>query len=49
MEIVQFDIKTIFLYGEVSEEFYMDQLFGFEDATTFHKVCHLHKSIYGLS
>jgi hypothetical protein len=24
MEIVQFDIKTTFLYGEISEELYMD-------------------------
>ncbi len=24
MEIVQFDIKTTFLYGEIFEEFYMD-------------------------
>ncbi len=35
MHMVQFDIKTMFLYGDIFEELYMDQVEGFEDSV-FH-------------
>jgi hypothetical protein len=46
MKLSQFDVKTAFLYGELSEEIYMVQPEGFNDGTK--KVCKLYKSIYGL-
>lgn len=42
----QFDVKTAFLYGELSEEIYMRQPKGYEDGTS--KVCKLQRSLYGL-
>ena len=45
-ELVQFDIKTTFLHGDLSEDIYMDQPLGFEHPGG--KVCHLRKSLYGL-
>ena len=45
-ELVQFDIKTTFLHGDLSEDIYMDQPLGFEHPNG--KVCHLRKSLYGL-
>ena len=44
-EVKQFDIKTAFLNGKLSEEIYMKQPPGFEVGT---KVCKLNKSLYGL-
>ena len=46
-EILQMDVKTTFLNGNLTEEVYMTQLEGFtsKDRT---KVCKLQKSIYGL-
>ncbi|RWS22042.1 integrase core domain protein-like protein, partial [Leptotrombidium deliense] len=46
LDIVQFDVKTAFLYGDVEEELYMKQPEGFEDGSG--KVCRLQKSLYGL-
>jgi hypothetical protein len=37
MHMVQFDIKTMFLYGDIFEELYMDQVEGFEDSLFPHK------------
>jgi hypothetical protein len=48
LDIVQFDVKTAFLHGEISEEIYMKQPIGFEDARWPKKVCRLRKAIYGL-
>lgn len=46
LDIVQFDIKTAFLYGELEEELYMEQ--PEEYSTDQNKVCKLNKSLYGL-
>jgi hypothetical protein len=48
MEICQFDIKTEFLHGELEEEVYMVQVFGFEDPEYPNRVCYLHKALYRL-
>ena len=45
MEILQFDIKTAFLYGDLEETIYMEQPEGFVSSD---KVCQLKKSLYGL-
>lgn len=45
---IQLDIKTAFLYSEVSEEIYMQQPEGFKVKGQEHLVCKLKKSIYGL-
>lgn len=46
MYLKQFDIKTAFLYGDLKEDVYMEQLIGFADGSN--KVCKLNKSLYGL-
>lgn len=46
MSLRQFDIKTAFLNGDLSETVYMKQPIGFSDGTN--KVCKLSKSLYGL-
>ena len=46
IEIVQFDVKTAFLYGTLDEDIYMDPPQGLEVPSGF--VCHLQKSLYGL-
>lgn len=46
MQLKQFDVKTAFLYGDLSEEIYMRQPEGFSDGTD--NVCKLQKSLYGL-
>lgn len=46
MQIVQFDIKTAFLYGDLDEELYMECP-AYYDAPEG-KVCKLIKSLYGL-
>ena len=46
MEMIHFDIKTAFLYGELKEEIYTNQPKGFADQSG--KVCKLIKSLYGL-
>lgn len=47
MEILQFDIKTAFLYGNLKEEIYMKQPEGFQNDDS-EMVCKLKKSLYGL-
>lgn len=46
MHLKQFDIKTAFLNGDLSEDVYMEQPIGFADGSN--KVCKLNKSLYGL-
>lgn len=48
LEILQFDVKTAFLHGDLQEEIYMTQLLGFEDCMWPHRVCKLRKSLYSL-
>ncbi|KAL0290275.1 UNVERIFIED_CONTAM: Retrovirus-related Pol polyprotein from transposon TNT 1-94 [Sesamum angustifolium] len=47
LELHQMDVKTAFLNGDLQEEVYMDQLFGFSQEGSEHLVCRLRKSIYG--
>jgi hypothetical protein len=46
MHLMQFDVSTAFMYGNLQEEIYMKQPEGFSDGTA--KVCKLNKSLYGL-
>ena len=46
LDLVQFDVKTAFLHGDLSEEIYMEQPQEFDDGTS--KVCRLWKGLYGL-
>ncbi|RWS19042.1 integrase core domain protein-like protein, partial [Leptotrombidium deliense] len=46
MELVQFDVKTAFLHGELEEEIFMEQPIGYNDNSG--RVCRLQKSLYGL-
>lgn len=48
LEMIQLDIKTAFLYGELEEEIYMMQPEGFVIPGKENHVCRLTKSIYGL-
>lgn len=46
LEIIQFDIKTAFLYGELNEQIFMFPPEGLECPSNM--VCRLNKSLYGL-
>ncbi|RWS05910.1 gag-pol polyprotein-like protein, partial [Dinothrombium tinctorium] len=46
MNIVHFDVKTAFLYGDLEEEIYMEKPEGYN--TQHDSVCKLLKSLYGL-
>lgn len=48
LEICQLDIKTAFLYREVSEEMYLEHPEEYVNAGQEHLVCHQHKSLYVL-
>ena len=48
LELVQMDIKIIFLHGDLDEEIYMNQPDGFKVAGKEKMVCKLEKSLYGL-
>ena len=48
LEIVQFDIKTAFLNGDIAELLYMEQPEGFVDLDHPNYVCLLRKALYGL-
>ena len=48
LELVQMDVKTAFLHGNLEEEIYMTQPEGFKVAGKENMVCKLEKSLYGL-
>ncbi|KAE8690124.1 hypothetical protein F3Y22_tig00110926pilonHSYRG00104 [Hibiscus syriacus] len=48
LELVQMDVKTAFLNGDLDEEIYMTQPDGFKVAEKEEMVCKLEKSLYGL-
>ena len=47
-DIESLDVKTVYLYGELGEEIYMDQPGGYIKKGQEKKVCRLLKSLYGL-
>jgi hypothetical protein len=48
LELIQLDIKTAFMYGELKEELYLEQPEGFVVPGRENDVCRLQKSLYGL-
>nr|GFA98104.1 putative RNA-directed DNA polymerase [Tanacetum cinerariifolium] len=46
--VYEMDVKTIFLYGPLKEEVYVNQPDGFVDPYHPYKVYHLKKALYGL-
>ena len=48
-DLLQMDVKTTFLNGNIKEEVYMKQLEGFSSSEGEHLVCKLNKSTYGLN
>lgn len=48
MEMVQLDVKTAFLYGDLDESIYMEQPEGFVVPGRENDVCCLKKTLYGL-
>ncbi|KAB2606961.1 hypothetical protein D8674_006678 [Pyrus ussuriensis x Pyrus communis] len=43
-----FDVKNVFLHGDLEEEVYMDLPPGYETSNEARKVCRLRKALYGL-
>lgn len=47
-EMLQFDVRTAFLYGELEETIHMAVPEGLETPNSGEKICKLNKSLYGL-
>jgi len=47
MQVVQFDIKCAYIYGDIDKIVYMKQPLGFVDKTRPDLVCRLQRSLYG--
>ena len=47
-DLLQLDIKNVFLHGDFQEEVYIEQPSGFFAHVEIGKVCRLRKSLYGL-
>jgi hypothetical protein len=48
LHLEQLDVKTTFLHGDLEEEIYMQQPYGYEVKGKENLVCRLNKSLYGL-
>jgi hypothetical protein len=48
LEMMQFNMKTAFLYGEIEEDIYIAPPTGFEEYSDAGMVCKLNKALYGL-
>ena len=48
LDLVQMDVKTAFLHGDLEEEIYMTQPMGFKAAGKEELVCKPKKFLYGL-
>ena len=48
LELIQMDVKTIFLHEDLEQEMYMEQLEGYAKRGKEHLVCKLRKNIYEL-
>ncbi len=47
LEIIQLDVKTAFLHGDLHEEIFMDQPSGFISSDSPNHACRLLNSLYG--
>ena len=47
MELIQMDVKTAFLHGDLQEDIYTQLREGFEEKSKENMVCKLKKSLYG--
>ena len=45
LDLIQLDVKTTFLHGDLQEEIYMQQPKGFVDTGQEHQACRLRKSL----
>ena len=48
LELIQLDVNTTFLHGDLKEEIYIEQLKGFVASGQEHLVCRLKNTLYGL-
>lgn len=48
LEMMQFDVRTAFLYGDLEEEIHMEIPEGLNVENSVSAVCRLNKSLYGL-
>ena len=48
LELVELDVKTVFLHGTLEEEIYMEPPEGFQVKWNDDHICLLQKALYGL-